>query len=568
MDLKINSSINFQRRLKPKEEGEYSAVLKEAKEKVGNKGKSILIVPTSSLPQEKQNNTGVGTLNTQESEKFFDFAKKYWGINEVQIQPVGQYHGWNGKYPIYSGTSMDLGNHMIDIKSHCTKEEFEELVKANNDCRTVNYPNIVEKYSKQEEILRKVYAREKLNSEFAKFKAENSKMLEPKALYRALAEINHTHNYKFWNETDKNLYSLPKVERDKRIAEVYKLKENEIDFYKFKQFLAENDLKKAKEKLNQKGLKLDGDMICGLSFDEVWSHPNAFLKGQIMKWDLPALNLDSKEAEQLIREKVNVYAKRFDGLRIDAAWTYVEPLNKDYGDKILNIIDDEVKKVKGADFDLHNVMHEFAASAEDFNIYKNGELRPYIKDRVQIYTSDWLSEDWGSNKSFLERGWKPENFVVGVTNHDSEPIKIKEAQAEVLSKILGIPKDKLMNESEFIKAKFAEPMTAYNNMLYFRDALALKGDRISADFEESYFKNLESGKGFNPMDALEKSFRAKGLDKTEPELYRKIVKYRKILEGKQSSYWKIAVIATCAGILISAGLLLLKKDNIGHCEKQ
>lgn len=568
MDLKINSSINFQRRLKPKEEGEYSAVLKEAKEKVGNKGKSILIVPTSSLPQEKQNNTGVGTLNTQESEKFFDFAKKYWGINEVQIQPVGQYHGWNGKYPIYSGTSMDLGNHMIDIKSHCTKEEFEELVKANNDCRTVNYPNIVEKYSKQEEILRKVYAREKLNSEFAKFKAENSKMLEPKALYRALAEINHTHNYKFWNETDKNLYSLPKDERDKRIAEVYKLKENEIDFYKFKQFLAENDLKKAKEKLNQKGLKLDGDMICGLSFDEVWSHPNAFLKGQIMKWDLLALNLDSKEAEQLIREKVNVYAKRFDGLRIDAAWTYVEPLNKDYGDKILNIIDDEVKKVKGADFDLHNVMHEFAASAEDFNIYKNGELRPYIKDRVQIYTSDWLSEDWGSNKSFLERGWKPENFVVGATNHDSEPIKIKEAQAEVLSKILGIPKDKLMNESEFIKAKFAEPMTAYNNMLYYRDALALKGDRISADFEESYFKNLESGKGFNPMDALEKSFRAKGLDKTEPELYRKIVKYRKILEGKQSSYWKIAVIATCAGILISAGLLLLKKDNIGHCEQQ
>ena len=568
MDLKINSSINFQRRLKPKEEGEYSAVLKEAKEKVGNKGKSILIVPTSSLPQEKQNNTGVGTLNTQESEKFFDFAKKYWGINEVQIQPVGQYHGWNGKYPIYSGTSMDLGNHMIDIKSHCTKEEFEELVKANNDCRTVNYPNIVEKYSKQEEILRKVYAREKLNSEFAKFKAENSKMLEPKALYRALAEINHTHNYKFWNETDKNLYSLPKVERDKRIAEVYKLKENEIDFYKFKQFLAENDLKKAKEKLNQKGLKLDGDMICGLSFDEVWSHPNAFLKGQIMKWDLPALNLDSKEAEQLIREKVNVYAKRFDGLRIDAAWTYVEPLNKDYGDKILNIIDDEVKKVKGADFDLHNVMHEFAASAEDFNIYKNGELRPYIKDRVQVYTSDWLSEDWGSNKSFLERGWKPENFVVGVTNHDSEPIKIKEAQAEVLSKILGIPKNKLMNESEFIKAKFAEPMTAYNNMLYFRDALALKGDRISADFEESYFKNLESGKGFNPMDALEKSFRAKGLDKTDPELYRKIVKYRKILEGKQSSYWKIAAIATCVGILISAGLLLLKRDNIGHCEEQ
>ena len=125
MDIKINSAINFQRRLKPKEEGEYSAVLNQAKAKIGNTGKSILIVPTSSLPQEAQNNTGVGTLNQTESAKFFDFAKKYWGINEIQIQPVGQYHAWQGQYPIYSGTSMDLGNHMIDIKSHCTEEEFK-----------------------------------------------------------------------------------------------------------------------------------------------------------------------------------------------------------------------------------------------------------------------------------------------------------------------------------------------------------------------------------------------------------------------------------------------------------
>ena len=33
MDIKINNAINFQRRLKPKEEGDYSAVLKQAKEK-------------------------------------------------------------------------------------------------------------------------------------------------------------------------------------------------------------------------------------------------------------------------------------------------------------------------------------------------------------------------------------------------------------------------------------------------------------------------------------------------------------------------------------------------------
>ena len=559
MDIKINSAINFQRRLKPKEEGDYSAVLKQAKVKIGNTGKSILIVLTSSLPQEAQNNTGVGKLNQAESAKFFDFAKKYWGINEIQIQPVGQYHAWQGQFPIYSGTSMDLGNHIIDIKSHCTEEEFKEIVKSNGGKTSVNYPNIVEAFSKQEKILHKVYEREKNNPEFAIFKTQNSERLEPKALYRALREINHSHDYKQWNDTDKNLYSLPQAERERRITEIYKLKNKEIDFYKFKQFLAENDLKKAKDMLNQKGLKLNGDMICGLSYDEIWSHPKAFLEGKTIKWDLPALDLDSKEAEKLIREKVNIYAKRFDGFRIDASWIYVQPLNKDYGDKILNIIDDEVKKVKGKDFDLHNIMHEFVASVDDFNVYDGEKLKPYIDNRVKIYTSDWLADDWGTNKGFIERGWKPENFIIGATNHDSESIKFNENQAKTLSKILGIPFKKLKDEKEFVKAKFAEPMMAYNNMLYFRDALANDGDKISADFEEKYFKNLENGKGFNPMDALEKAFKAKGLDKDEPELFNKIVKYRKILENPKGTHKKIALFAVGLGVLLSAGIVILNK---------
>lgn len=559
MDIKINSAINFQRRLKSKEEGEYSAVLNQAKAKIGNTGKSILIVPTSSLPQNTQNNTGVGTLNQVESAKFFDFAKKYWGINEIQIQPVGQYHAWQGQFPIYSGTSMDLGNHMIDIKSHCTEEEFKEIVKSNGGKTSVNYPNIVEAFSKQEEILHKVYEREKNNPQFAIFKTQNSERLEPKALYRALREINHTHDYKKWNEMDKNLYLLPQAERERRITEIYKLKNKEIDFYKFKQFLAENDLKKAKDMLNQKGLKLNGDMICGLSYDEIWSHPKAFLEGKTIKWDLPALDLDSKETEKLIREKVNTYAKRFDGLRIDASWIYVQPLNKDYGDKILNIIDDEVKKVKGKDFDLHNIMHEFVASVDDFNIYDGEKLKPYIDNRVKIYTSDWLADDWGTNKGFIERGWKPENFIIGATNQDSESIKFNENQAKTLSKILGIPFKKLKDEKEFVKAKFAEPMMAHNNMLYFRDTLANDGDKISADFEEKYFKNLENGKGFNPMDALEKAFKAKGLDKDEPELFNKIVKYRKILENPKGTHKKIALFAVGLCVLLSAGIVILNK---------
>ena len=68
--------------------------------------------------------------------------------------------------------------------------------------------------------MQKVYEREKNNVEFTKFKAKNSQRLEPKALYRVLREINCTHDYKQWNNTDKNLYTLPQTEREKRIKEM------------------------------------------------------------------------------------------------------------------------------------------------------------------------------------------------------------------------------------------------------------------------------------------------------------------------------------------------------------
>ena len=61
------------------------------------------------------------------------------------------------------------------------------------------------------------------------------------------------------------------------------------------------------------------------------------------------------------------------------------------------------------------------------------------------------------------------------------------------------------------------------------------------------------------MDALEKTFKAKGLDREEPELFRKIVKYRKILGSKKGAHKKIITISFGLGVLISAGLVVLNK---------
>ena len=222
-------------------------------------------------------------------------------------------------------------------------------------------------------------------------------------------------------------------------------------------------------------------------------------------------------------------------------------------------------------------MHEFAASKDDFDIYDGYSLKPYVKDRVKIYTSEHLNENWGTNQNFLERGWANDSFIIGARNHDSKEIRPSEEQIKALSKILKIPSDKLKNQNEFVKAKLAEPVSAKYSMIYFADALDIdkqfkrNNDRtlnyatqIPLDYKDRYFYSLENGTGFNPMDALEKSFKAKGLDKKEPELYKKIVKYKKILKQNEKRKFKlIPLLSIIAGIaFLTYAFIKFNKDEV------
>lgn len=588
----IQKSPNFMRKLKPSEEAEYSDVLKLGKQLVSQEkeGKSILIIPSPSLPQSVSNSTGIGNLSGEETREFVNFAKKYWGINELQMLPTGQFFTKDGHVPVYTGSSMDFGNHIINLKKYLPDDEYIAVVQANS-ATNVNYENIILRESVAERALRKLHRNMpySLKAEFESYKNHAPEIIDRKSLYRALEEINGTYRYQLWNEVDSNLFNPDIVSqeiRDKRIAEIKLEKAETIDFYKFKQFLAEESLKDAKAELNSMGIKLNGDMICGFAYDERWSHPKAFLKDYRINWGSPALDVNSPEAELVLREKTAFYAKHFDGFRVDAAWTYAEPnliakadgkkTKACYGDKFLNIIDDEVSKVKGKDYDLNNVMYEFSANSSDFNIHTSGDnLKPYVKDRVKIYTSDYMHETWGHTANFADRGWANDKYILGITNHDSPNIKPNEEQINILSKLYRIPKDTLKDAKEFFKTKIAEPMRAKNTMLFFMTALGIDGKykdnhnkpldfraKISHDYQDRYFKSLENGEGFNPMDALERNFKAMGLDKTNKDLYQKIVKYRDILSGKRDiSASKIGIITAAVGIAVLGAAALINNNQ-------
>ena len=280
---------------------------------------------------------------------------------------------------------------------------------------------------------------------------------------------------------------------------------------------------------------------------------------------------------------MELHARRYDAIRFDVGWSYVVPEKygslkniqpKELGDDVLNLIEETVKEVKGKDYDLNNLIYEFQGGQIFKKEYQNGvlvqtgKLIEAVKKRVGVYDTSYMHEKlfdpWGSNDGFLKRGWSPDKFIVGVSNHDTQPLRQianniydsaaigndryhKEPAIAPLSKILKLDESSLYDPVEFAKAKWAEPMMAKNNMMFYMDVFGREerfnmhqlnttvhpeknfAYKIPVNYKEAYHKAVQEGYGFNIMDSLEKVFKAKGLDKTKPKLYKEIVKFRDIL---------------------------------------
>ncbi len=565
--MRINSvrdSIAFKRSLTRSEIPEYTSVLNEAKKLTGQTGHSIFIMPSACLPQTKELNTGIGHLSSDISQDFFKFIKTYFGINAIKDLPPGQVEGSKGCYCAYKGSAFSLGNHQInpelltekEFGELLTPEDIKDIARSNTSAQRselANFSNVMDNEGAQNKALQKAFKKfEKLDessplkSKFKQYVTENAEWLD-----------------------------------------ITRSNEPDAEFFKFKQFLADEHLKIAKTKLNQNGLKLCGDMLIGFSKDEIKAFPKAFKVDEYCgtdNWKTRSLNFDEifnpeSDAYKLLRRKVKLFAKRYDMLRIDAAWLYVQPritteagvIKKDLGDNLLTQIEKWIKEVKGEDFDLKNIIYEFEAAQDDFAAFRGNDLIPEIKQRLKSYGSQHMHitpDEWGFNRGFLNRGFAPDEFILGVGNHDAQPLRqiangiadeirpgefknFKTPAIAALSRALGINESVLRNPVEFVKAKFADIMSAKHNYLFYMDAFGREevfdphwkkeatstpsayAYKVATDFQEAYQKALKEGYAFNPMDALEKVFINKGLDKTHPKLFGQILKYKDILQASK-----------------------------------
>ena len=606
------NSIAFKRQLTKAETSEFQKVTAEAKQVLGNTGNSVLILSDACLPQDAKKNIGVANLLDKNSQEFFDFAKTYWGINTVQVLPQGECLrvGRSGLVCSYAYSALGLNDGLISAealtqpkwKGLLKPSEFEEIVVANDKFdkdSMVNFDNVNSENSVFQKTLRKAFNRfvvmdenEPLKREFEVFKSENNDWLKPKSVYRLLKKQNGGKDFYKWDsDLDRELYDstsrFTESQRKTRIDEVLNSNKSDVDFFEFKQFLAEKHLEEARHKLNKKGLKLFGDMLINFSEDEKWANPQAFRKDYYIgsnDWRASCLDYhnirdENSASAKLLKRKAGLFAKRYDGTRFDAAWMYINPkminrdtkqiLRLDLGSSVLDLIENEFKKVKGATFSKEDLSYEFKAGFDEFSMFKDGAVRPEVASRVAILESEFMSDTWGHNNHFRNvAGFKPEGYILGVGDHTAQPLAQialgvndgvevfksqssvpcirRDAHAPALAKLFNDTVENMSVPANFVRAKFADIIDAKHNFVFYMDALGRTSRfdsqglnnsdnyrfKIGQDYQQAYHKNVQKGFGLNLPDVMAKAFERAGLQEQHADLYKKLQDFAKILKEK------------------------------------
>ena len=269
-----------------------SKVVQEALKALDKKN-FALIAHSSSFPSLSDEDTGFGSINSAAGKNLIDFASGVF--NAIQLGPAGKTKACDSSP--YTGTIFSGNPLFIDLKQLTTKqwnnilseETFNSVVQNNpnkNSGKTA-YSYI---YKAQQSALKEAYenfknsASEKRKEEFEKYKRENNTWLEKDALYEALSIENCNDYWPLWqSETDKNLLNPKSIEEKmefaNRINEIEANYEDEINFYKFCQFVLSVQNSQTKEYALSQGIKLIADRQVAFSDRDTWAYQSLFMEG-------------------------------------------------------------------------------------------------------------------------------------------------------------------------------------------------------------------------------------------------------------------------------------------------
>ncbi len=596
----IKSMVPFGRSLSSKEKEEFSALQSQAKQAL-NLGKTTATIFDFSFPTQKHD-TGIGTSFSYDAQKMAGFLKAMCGINSIQLQPQGEISNFI-RSP-YSGTSFSLGMHIIDL-TKLQSERYGSLLSESDinssymnrtkKSDLVNYDNVFSADG-QKAMLKKAFVEfSKLNSssplknEFEKFKKENEYWLEKDALFDASAQLNKSENVKDWPSEYQNVFATK--EGNKKLIENLKKVTDEkginiVDFSEFVQFIADKQQQESKAEFNRQGIEIYGDCQIGFSAKDVWAHKSAFYDNIDFGCDIgnnkytcwsPAIDFGKikSDAGELLYNKFNLFFKRYNGVRIDAAWQLIKPILcepiKEHGhdkfDSNGNKLGKKISDPKVPDNGRYIIKNIILKAADNNNVPHDRVFLELLGgnaydslDAVKntgaelIHITRYSKSDWGRVKHYEAKSdnkyqnMKPGDYTIGIGTHD-DPTLIEQVtnkkdspnKAEILAKDLKLNAHELKSSNKKLAdAAFAELFTTKNQFATLPDILgsdrrinepnikaANWAYRATVDYEKEYFDNLSNGKGLNFADALLKALHAKGIH--NPALINGLKKFDSIL---------------------------------------
>ncbi len=284
--------------------------------KVLGKKNFAFIMHSGSFPSAAGENTGFGSVNSNGGKEIIDWASGIF--NSIQLGPAGKTKSCDSSP--YTGTIFSGNPLFIDLKQ-LTEKEWDNIlsvdtyndIAANNPNKNTNKTAYSYIYKRQDEALREAWDNFKsknnksLMKEFSVFKGENDLWLDKDSLYEVLS-IEHGNDYwPLWDsETDKNLFNPKSIEQQlefgKRIDEISKKYADEIDFYKFVQFILSKQNEQTLEYAKKKGIKMIADRQVAFSDRDCWAYQSLFLEGWMLgcppdyfsedgqAWGFPVMN--------------------------------------------------------------------------------------------------------------------------------------------------------------------------------------------------------------------------------------------------------------------------------------
>ena len=333
--------------------------IKKALTALGKKN-FVFIMHNGSFPAAAGENTGFGTINSDGGKEFINYAAGLF--DAIQMGPAGKTKKSDSSP--YTGTIFSNNPLFIDLKQLTTSKWHKILSEATFNEIVENNPNKGKNrtsYSyitiKQSQAMMEAYKNfvklndKQLNKEFNKYKLENDSWLDKDSLYEAFSLENGSDYWPIWkNKQDKNIFNPKsneeKIEFAKRIDEISKKYAQEIDEYKFEQFILYKQNLETRKLAESKNIKMIADRQVAFSDRDCWAYQSLFLEGWCLgcppdyfskdgqAWGFPVVNpeklfnSDGSFGDAGILMK-NLYKKMFHenpgGVRIDHIVGLIDP---------------------------------------------------------------------------------------------------------------------------------------------------------------------------------------------------------------------------------------------------